>query len=178
MKRPTYNDHSRQNSPAGNQNRQGGFQSGSGGAQDRSEIDAIVNEIKGANNLSDIDIEEITKEDGIAERFVKALKGVKYEKPLKTTQLRKFFDTIVKIKEKSTSNGWEPVRSDFYMLRPNLAYAKGRDTISKGFYDFCTACLGKIEADDEDMTLKNYDRFVKLMESVVAYSKYYDKERY
>lgn len=139
------------------------------------DISGVISRIKSVKNLSEIDIKEIAEEKGIAEQVVIALKQSR--KPLNTTQLRKFFDNIIRIKEKTTSRDWEAARVDFHMLRPNLAYARGRDTISKEFYDFCSVCLDKIETSDSDMTKQNYSRFVELMEAVVAYSKYYEKER-
>jgi len=139
------------------------------------DISGVISKIERVNNLSEIDIEEIAKENGIAEQVVIALK--KSRKPLNPTQLRKFFDTIIRIKEKTTGKNWDSARVDFHMLRPNLAYARGRDTISKEFYDFCNVCMNKVETKNEEQTIKNYARFVELMEAVVAYSKFYDKER-
>ncbi len=135
---------------------------------------AILNRIGQTKNLAEIDIEEIAKENGIAESLVKSFKDSKSE--LKTTQLRKFFDTIIRNQELLREKGWEAAQADFYMLRPNLAYAKGRKLIPEDFFNLVDTCMKKIPADNEDQIRKNYDRFVDLMKALVAYAKYHGKE--
>lgn len=132
-------------------------------------IEGIIGQIKGYNQMSEISIEDIAKPDGIADRVANDLRG------LKTTQLRKYFDTIVKIDEKIKDSSWAEVQTDYYMLYPMLAYATGRKTIPQDFYDLCTACLDRIPAEDDSSARENFGRFKDFMESVVAYSKYYEK---
>jgi len=130
-----------------------------------SSIDEVIKIIENCGQLSEISIEDIAKPDGIAYRVVENLKDIK------TTQLRKYFDTIVKIDERIKDSSWAEVQTDFFMLYPMLAYALGRKTIPKGFCQLCKACLDKIPAEDENIAKKNFRRFKELMESVVAYSK-------
>jgi CRISPR-associated protein Csm2 len=61
------------------------------------------------------------------------------------------------------------------MIRPNLAYAKGRKLIPDDFFQLVSACLEKVnpKGSTEDEIKKNYDRFVELMQALVAYIKYY-----
>lgn len=129
-----------------------------------------IKQIGQLKNLADLDIEEITKENGIAESFVLELSG-----QLKPTQLRKFFDTIVRNQEQIREKGWDAARAEFHMIRPSLAYAKGRKLIPNEFFDLVDTCMKKIPAGTEDQTIKNYDRFVDLMKAIVAYAKYYGK---
>ncbi len=130
----------------------------------------ILNRIEQTKNLAEIDIEEIAKENGIAESLVLAFRG-----QLNPTQLRKFFDTIVRNQEQLREKGWEAAQADFYMLRPNLAYAKGRKLIPDDFFNLVDACMRKIPADSDAQIRKNYDRFVDLMKALVAYAKYHGK---
>lgn len=129
-----------------------------------------IKQIGQLKNLAELDIEEITKENGIAESFVLGLRD-----QLKPTQLRKFFDTIVRNQEQIREKGWDAARAEFYMIRPSLAYAKGRKLIPNEFFDLVDTCMKKIPAGTEDQRIKNYDRFVDLMKAIVAYAKYHGK---
>ncbi|MDI3507265.1 MAG: CRISPR-associated protein Csm2 [Methanomicrobiaceae archaeon] len=129
-----------------------------------------IKQIGQLKNLAELDIEEITKENGIAESFVLGLRD-----QLKPTQLRKFFDTIVRNQEQIREKGWDAARAEFYMIRPSLAYAKGRKLIPNEFFDLVDTCMKKIPAETEDQRIKNYDRFVDLMKAIVAYAKYHGK---
>jgi len=149
------------------------------GPQD-DETAEILQKIQRCRNLSEIRIDDITKESGIAEKLAKKYKG-----NLNTTQLRKFFDKIVMIQEnlkkenlKNTGANWKKIEPDFYMIRPNLAYARGRKLIPDEFYKLISLCLERIapEGSSEEQKMENYKRFVELLQSLVAYSKYYEKK--
>ena len=129
-----------------------------------------IKQIGQLKNLAELDIEEITKENGIAESFVQEIRG-----QLNPSQLRKFFDTIVRNQEQIREKGWDAARAEFYMIRPSLAYAKGRKLIPNEFFDLVDTCMKKIPAGTEDQRIKNYDRFVDLMKAIVAYAKYHGK---
>lgn len=137
-----------------------------------SDISKIINQIKSLKHLAELNVEDIAKEKGIADRLAS---DRRFRGDLKTTQLRKFFDNIVNNQEKLKSSGWESVESDFYMIRPNLAYAKGRKLIPDDFFQLVSACLEKVnpQGSTEEQIKMNYDRFVELMQALVAYIKYY-----
>ncbi|MDI9633607.1 MAG: type III-A CRISPR-associated protein Csm2 [Methanolinea sp.] len=136
----------------------------------RGDDDEIIQKVKACRNLSDLPIEEITREEGLAERFAK-----RHKDQLKATQLRKFFDKIITNQEILKTKGWESIRADFHMIRPGLAYAKGRKLIPDEFFDLISACLERIapEGAKEDQVRANYDRFVDILQSIVAYHKYH-----
>lgn len=134
------------------------------------EFKEIKSLIESKRNLSEIDIEEITKEGGIAESL-----GYQWRNNLDPTQLRKFFDTIKGNRLLLKERGWDAIKADFYMLRPTLAYSKARGVIPEEFYSFINICIQKIVSDSEEETRKNYETFVKLLESIVAYHKYFRK---
>ncbi|WP_373839844.1 type III-A CRISPR-associated protein Csm2 [Methanospirillum sp.] len=137
-----------------------------------SDIEPELAKIRACKNLSDLSIEEISKEGGIAETLAKSFKG-----NLKTTQLRKFFDNIASNQERLKSGGWKDIESDFYMIRPNLAYAKGRKLIPDDFFILVSLCLERVNTQEanEKKVIENYDRFVELMQALVAYTKYYER---
>jgi CRISPR-associated protein Csm2 len=159
----------------GNQQR-GRSGSGNSGSQQReySPSSSFSEEIKKVKNLCELSVDVVAGENGIAERAAKEFKN-----NLKTTQLRKFFDQAKSIESNLKEKGWEAVSADFAMLRPILAYAKGRKLIPDSFYLFMTLCMGKIVAPDGDetKTKENYKRFIQILESVVAYQKYYEDKR-
>jgi len=128
-----------------------------------------MEEIRKVRNLSELSVDAIAKEDGIAEQAAKEFK-------INTTQLRKFFDQAKSIEANLKERGWEDVSGDFAMLRPILAYAKGRKLIPELFYQFMTTSMGKVVSEDEEMTRKNYQRFIQILESLVAYRKYYGEK--
>lgn len=162
MTRPTYTN------PSGPRTPQGGRPYGQ---QRDDEISDIVARIERCKNLVEISIEDIAKEDGIAEKLARNFRG-----GLKTTQLRKFFDSIVTNQENLKTKGWKSIESDFFMIRPNLAYAKGRKLIPDQFYRIVTLCLDRVSPDGstEEQKKENYGRFVELLQALVAYSKYYE----
>ncbi len=146
--------------------------SGGGSRSSGSDIEPVIRRIKELKQLADLPVEEISKEDGIAEKLAK---DRNFRGNLKTTQLRKFFDTIVSNQERLKSGGWDLIESDFHMIRPNLAYAKGRKLIPDDFFHLVSACLEKVNPPGTDDTQRkeNYKRFVELMQALVAYIKYY-----
>lgn len=141
--------------------------------QNRGGTPEYIKKIQEARNLSEISVEEVAKEDGIAESAAKS-----FGKNLKPTQLRKFFDQAKSIEAGLKEDGWESVSANFAMLRPSLAYAKGRKVIPDDFYLFISSCMAKVLAPDGnmEMTKENYTRFIQILESVVAYNKYHFKE--
>lgn len=102
-------------------------------------------------------------------------------KPLTTSQIRKFFGELKRIQADP-----EKYQEEIPMLKAKLAYAVGRDaqvrfdrqtrtealtykTKIKEFYEELETGIDYIrEADKDDLV-----RFVKLVESIVAYHKFY-----
>ena len=122
--------------------------------------------VLGSKEFSELSYEEIAKQNGIAERLAKQ-KGA-----LNVTQLRKFFDQVKKIELNLSDKDWtDAVTRDFFMLRPQLAYAKGRDLISQEFFEQMSFCLDKVNASVNKP--EAYRRFSSLVEATVAYRKYH-----
>ncbi|HJK07001.1 MAG TPA: type III-A CRISPR-associated protein Csm2 [Methanocorpusculum sp.] len=122
--------------------------------------------VLGSKDFSELSYEEIAKQDGIAEKLARQ-RGA-----LKVTQLRKFFDQVKKIELNLSDKDWtDAVTRDFFMLRPQLAYAKGRDLISQEFFEQMSFCLDKVNASVNKP--EAYRRFSSLVEATVAYRKYH-----
>ena len=112
--------------------------------------------------------------DGITEetinwtdQFAKAL--CKKPNPLTTSQIRRFYGEVKRIQSDFDSN-----RSSVLLLKPKLAYAVGRDKAKKepskikDFYDQIQHGLNAIGDNSE-----NYQRFVDILESIVAFHKFH-----
>ena len=130
-----------------------------------SDMNTVTNAINNCKTLSEIsDKDFIDFETGYA--YIVA----ENSKSLKTTQLRKFFGALKKMEQKDS---WEEIETDFYLLKPRMAVASGRGNVPKQFLNVVMAAMSKVdnvESDDEKM--KNFDKFVKFFEAIVAYHKY------
>ena len=82
-----------------------------------------------------------------------------------TSQIRKFFGEVKRIQADFEAN-----KDDVPLLVAKLAYAVGRKPTQKmkDFYSEFSAGIQAINGSKE-----NYDRFVKLLESTVAFHKFY-----
>lgn len=98
------------------------------------------------------------------------------KKPLTTSQLRRFFGEVKRIKMQS-----ELSPNNIAMLIPQLAYAVGRDKDNKSgknktrileFYEELSKAVQGVRLDSENIK-NDYDNFLDIFEAVVAYHKYY-----
>ena len=132
------------------------------------EIETIIQKIDNLQNLSQLDEKEIAKEGGYAEQVAKAVK-----RDLKTTQLRKFFSEIKANERELKEKGWKGIKAEFYLMRPNLAYAKARNLVPDKFFKLMDVCMKQVDKGDDEQKKENYKRFVQFLEAIVAYHKYY-----
>ena len=102
---------------------------------------------------------------------------------LKTGQIRNFYSAITRIRtdfvnadatedSKERKELMDKIRTDIIMLKPKIAYAAGRQTAVRAtFYPFVKGAIDGIEKSNFDnRSIKN---FLQLVESVVAYHKFY-----
>lgn len=93
-------------------------------------------------------------------------------KGLTTSQIRKFFGELKRIQADP-----EKYREDIPLLKAKLAYAVGRDKKNNGksnskiikFYEELEKGINAIRKNET----KDLTRFIKLVESIVAYHKYF-----
>jgi len=115
--------------------------------------------------LDDADIKDLVD---IAEEEAKQL----VKDQLKTNQIRNFYAAVSKMKidyEKKPT--YEAIKMDLIMLKPKLAYAAGRQKSVKKFYYLMNDAIQGVEASTDKP--KAIENFFALIESVVAYHKYY-----
>lgn len=103
---------------------------------------------------------------GEAEKLAKTFAILKPE--LTSTQLRRFFNEVRSLEERTEEN-FDEQKALVLMLKSKIAYSVGKKTSKtpKEFKDFIDACVDRI--DDK----KDFDGFVKFFESVVGYFYYY-----
>lgn len=88
----------------------------------------------------------------------------------KPTQIRKFYDEVIRFDSmiKTNPSEFEHILPYLKMLNAKAAYAMGRDLISKGFKDFISYSLGQIH------TKEDFAVFADLFEAFMGYYKFYD----
>lgn len=129
------------------------------------EIKKIIGKISAVDMLKNLSAKEFADEGGYADIIAKNSGS------LNTTQLRKFFGAIRDIEKEKD---WKAIETEFYLLKPKLAYAVGRDLIKKPFYNFMMVCMGKVDLGTEEEKIENFKTMVNFLEAVVAYHKFYN----
>lgn len=134
------------------------------------QVKKILDDIEKLDMLKSMTTESFANEGGYADKLALRLRG-----KLKTTQLRRFFDSIQGIKRKlSKMTTWDKVEVDFYLLKPNIAYAKGRRLIPEDFYLVIRTSLNKVDKGNNDDKIKNFEVFFQFLQSIIAYQKFYE----
>ena len=113
------------------------------------------------------DWEKICGKDGYAKEFVDSLGNIK------STQIRKFFNhlKILKTKYDSGPISESDVKSELWQIVPQTVYSYKRKVVAKEFSDFIADGVEKITKYSGDEFKKRFDVFLKIFESIVAYSK-------
>lgn len=94
---------------------------------------------------------------------------------IKTNQIRNFFSAVVSIKNQVQAAGsdfkFSQVETELLLLKPKLAYAAGRQSDVKPFKEFMDDAIDLVvNSENKEKALLN---FLSLIESVVAYHKFY-----
>jgi len=134
-------------------------------------IDLCIKDINNTPMLS-LDIEEYIKPEGICEGIAI---GIGFLDALKKTQLRKFFDQIKNLEHRLKSDeDLNKIKIGVLALIPKLAYSKGRKLIDDKFYNFMKALLLRLKNDiNENAKEDVFEKFVNILESVLAYYTYH-----
>ena len=133
-------------------------------------IGDIIKIVKNKSNLSEITVEDYAVEGGFADVIAKEAGAESTKHKLKSNQLRKFFSAVRLLDQKEE---WVDIKPGFYLLRPQLAYAKGRDKIPENFFDVMVEFMKKVPSEDDSQSMENFNTFVSIFESIVAYFKYH-----
>jgi len=131
------------------------------------DVVVILNGIENLSAFKDLDIKLLANEGGYADTVANKLKD------MKTTQLRRFFGAVKEIETNLNGKSWKDVEADFYLLKPKLAYAKGRNLIPAEFHEVVKTSMNKVDVGESSDKIASYKIFVKFLESIVAYHKFH-----
>ena len=131
------------------------------------DIDKILKGIEELGMFKDLDIKLLANEGEYADTLAHKLRN------MKPTQLRRFFGAVKEIESNLNGKSWEDVEADFYLLKPKLAYAKGRKLIPAEFHEVVKTSMNKVDVGENPDKIANYQMFVRFLESIVAYHKFY-----
>lgn len=135
--------------------------------EDSRVVENIVASIKKLSKLADLPVDSLVK---FADEMGKHLTQIN----LKTNQIRKFLDAVRKVESESIKKLEQPEggtvnfnSDDVKLLKPKLAYAAGRQAEVKPLMALLDPCIDRVN------TKEDFKRFIRLVESIVAYHKYY-----
>lgn len=103
--------------------------------------------------------------------------GEKFAGSIKTNQIRNVFAAINKIRalqrKKRDDVDFAEIQRELILLKPKLAYAAGRNSNVRPFKDFLTKAIDGVIGASTDRKTTALNNFYSLIESVVAYHKFY-----
>jgi CRISPR-associated protein Csm2 len=138
--------------------------------QSQSISQEIINEISKHTYLRDYDIRSLVKH---AEKFGPFLRN----RRLETNQIRKFLDAINRLKAqltqgdtgedtpKESADLFAKIETDIVLLKPKLAYSAARQESAKPLSEVMSVAIDRVHS------LKDFERLVQLIESIIAYHK-------
>lgn len=130
-------------------------------------VDVIVRKLNSlTNGLKSYPIRELVKHAGEFGPYLK-------QQRLETNQIRKFLDAVNQLKARlaqseETDNDklkFAQIEDEIVLLKPKLAYAAARQKAAKPMSEVMSAAIDKIESAED------FERFVQLIESIIAYHK-------
>ncbi len=125
-----------------------------------------LNTVTDLSTITPQDIDSIGEAYG--ERFV--------NDKVKTNQLRNFYSSIVSIRTKLRNSGevTPQIERELILLKPKLAYASGRQSKVKPFYELMKKGIDatiSLDPKDKFVALNN---LISITEAIVAYHKFYE----
>jgi len=132
------------------------------------EVDKIIKEIDKLQMLNQLKTKDFADENGFADKVAQKIRGTK------TAQLYKFFASIRKMqKGLKQTHEWNGIEGAFYLLKPQIAYAKGRELIQNEFYRILMALFSKVDVGTNDEKIENFNKMVQFLEAIVAFHKFH-----
>lgn len=131
----------------------------------------ITEAIKTLQNFQDYNIRALVEH---AAKFGPYLK----QRRLETNQIRKFLDAVNRLKARLNQNTtaerisnqndenlFAEIEADIVLLKPKLAYAAARQDAAKPLSEVMSVAIDKVH------NLKDFERLVQFIESIIAYHK-------
>jgi len=97
----------------------------------------------------------------IAEARAKAISKRESKQQNKYSQIRKFYDEVIRINTLAQQKGgmqtsWDHLLPMIHMLSAKAAYASGRNLISDGFYEDIKNCVSQVDDVSDLNIFSNY----------------------
>lgn len=101
--------------------------------------------------------------------------GKQLAREVKTNQIRNLYSAVQHIRVQASRPGsdTEDIKRRLIFLKPKLAYASGRQKALKPLRDFLVQAIDSVVKVDNADPAKARENFFILMESIVAYHKFY-----
>jgi len=131
------------------------------------------------NDFAEVKAIKIDEIANIKGKEFATLTDNKGRKLIKTNQIRNFFSHFNTIRNefkklKIINQSIEELDSSLILIKPKLAYAKGRNKGLEPFQQLMFEVIDKVyKSSDKD---KAYTNFFEFVEAIVAYHKYYGGE--
>ena len=108
-----------------------------------------------------------------AENLAKKVSDEGGDRVNKPSQIRKFYDEVIRFKSEIKINPSEFSERLPYlqMLNAKAAYASGRNLVSNSFKDFISSALSQVKDKDD------FDAFSGFFEAFMGYHKFYDEKK-
>ena len=74
----------------------------------------------------------------------------------KRSQLRKFFDEVLRLNSLSKNEGWDNILPYLNMLIAKAAYAEGRQKVTLEFMDLMKGCIGEVHSSKDLNVFANF----------------------
>lgn len=105
-----------------------------------------------------------------AEEFARQISNEATRTINKGTQLRKFFDEILRLKTLAQTTGadWNLILPQVHMVTAKVAYAKGRNLVSQSFVNHVREGVEQIETEEDLRVFSNH------MEAFMGFYKMYN----
>ena len=106
---------------------------------------------------------------GAAEKLAKEIYDSGRKKANKRSQLRKFFDEVIRLNSLSKSNpgDWDNILPYVNMLIAKAAYAQGRGKVTQEFVDLIKGCIDQVHKD------RDLDVFASFFEAFIGFYRKY-----
>lgn len=99
-----------------------------------------------------------SKAEELAQQLADDHKKSKGQRANKRTQLRKFYDEVLRLESEARSREgeWDRIAPLVHMLTAKAAYAKGRELVSKTFLDFIKDSVSQVKEQKDLAVFANF----------------------
>lgn len=140
------------------------YDKGRRGAESRDAKNVLLSQL-GEGQLSACDLKTLLKSGGVIDNFAGSDRTT-------MRQIRKLFGTVKGLQRLSRTAGFsQQIRDELLLLYPRIAYAERRNHVTKEFREVFVTMLNKVVDAPQGSEAKEFDRFVDLLEAIVAYKK-------